>query len=308
MRESVPGALGLQCPLKPRSPRVSFPRSWQPRDCIPGMNLRYNFRLLILEQLSSPSLMSGMAKTAWYSGFFSGMIVETWQKAVTDEMTAVECAFLERELELRPGMSVADIACGFGRHSLVLAGRGLHMTGIDVSTEMLDRARQAAGEAGLEIEWQRADMGDWMTDQTFDAAFSVGNSFGYLDREGTSKFLRNVARALRPGGRFAFDYGLAAECILPRFEERQWCSVKDVLFLENNRYDVQRSCVVTEYTMIRDDVVEHRLGEQWVFTVSEVAEMLNRAGFEVVRLCSSHEGDEFRLGAEMLLVVARKAD
>ena len=41
-----------------------------------------------------------------------------------------------------------------------------------------------------------------MSQQRFDGAFCVGNSFGYLDDEGNAAFLRAVRAALKPGGRF----------------------------------------------------------------------------------------------------------
>ena len=127
-----------------------------------------------------------------------------------------------------------------------------------------------------------------------------------LDRPGTAAFLAAVARALKPGARFAFDYGTAAECILPRFTERQWAPVDGLVFLEHNRYDPVESCIETTYTFIRDGVSETRTGLQWVFTVGEVRALLAEAGFTVQGLYGSCEGRPFELGATILIVVAEK--
>jgi 2-polyprenyl-3-methyl-5-hydroxy-6-metoxy-1,4-benzoquinol methylase len=56
-----------------------------------------------------------------------------------------------------PGARVLDIGCGTGSLSLVLAGLGLQVRGIDLSPGMLARAQSKAAEAGLEIEFQVMD-------------------------------------------------------------------------------------------------------------------------------------------------------
>jgi len=50
------------------------------------------------------------------------------------------------------GSSVLDLCCGPGRHSLVLAERGLTVTGVDRTEFLLERARTEAATRGLEIE------------------------------------------------------------------------------------------------------------------------------------------------------------
>ena len=180
------------------------------------------------------------------------------------------------------------------------------MTGVDVSTEMIQSAKAFAAKAGADIEWHATEMCDIAWQAEFDAAFCFGNSFGYLDRDGTGTFLGAISRALRKRGRFSFDYGLAAESILPRFTGREWTPVGDLYFLENNRYHVPESCIETAYTFIRDGSVETRTGFQWVYTVSEIQNMLREAGFVICSFCSSCEDRPFELGAPILIVVAEK--
>ena len=51
-----------------------------------------------------------------------------------------------------------DIACGAGRNALYLAERGYAVTGVDISTEALSRARRSARMRGLEVEWIERDL------------------------------------------------------------------------------------------------------------------------------------------------------
>ncbi len=62
--------------------------------------------------------------------------------------------------EIAPGSTVLDIGCGSGLDSLIAAGRAGsagRVIGVDFSESMLKKAREAAAEAGLEIEFQCCD-------------------------------------------------------------------------------------------------------------------------------------------------------
>lgn len=242
----------------------------------------------------------------WYEHFFEGIAVDVWRKAVSPEQTRIEIEFLERTLQLQPGARVLDVPCGFGRHSLGLAARGYRPTGLDQSPEMIQMARAAAASAPQTIDWRLADMRDLPWKSEFDAAFSFGNSFGYLDSDGTRAFVQAVSRALKPRARFALDYGLSAEGILPRFREREWAEVGDILFLEHNRYHIRESCVETTYTFVRDGAVHTRTGWQWVYTVAEMRRLLNDADLEIEGLFRSVKEEPFEVGSPNLVLVAQK--
>ena len=229
-----------------------------------------------------------------------------WRKAVSPEQTRLEVDFLGRVLRLQAGSRVLDVPCGYGRHSLELASRGYRLASVDLSPQMIEEGRAAAIDAGLEIEWRNADMRDLSWKSEFDAGFCFGNSFGYLDPDGTRGFLQAVSRALKPGARLALDYGMAAECILPRFREREWAQVEDILFLEENRYHVAESCIETTYTFVRDGETKTQKGLHWVYTVREVREFLREAGLQTQDLFGSLDGDRYEVGSPLLLLVAQK--
>jgi SAM-dependent methyltransferase len=242
----------------------------------------------------------------WYADFFHGIVVDMWRTAVSSEQTRLEADFLEQCLQLQARQRVLDVPCGFGRHSIDLARRGYRMTGADVSAEMIEEARRLAVAGGCDIEWRNVEMRDIAAQSEFDGAYCFGNSFGYLDREGMRRFLRVISAALKSGSRFAFDYGMAAESILPRFTEREWAPINDIYFLENNRYHIAESCIETTYTFVRDGSVETRSGFHWVYTVREIRTMLDEAGFTVLSMYKSIDCQPFELGAPVLIVVAEK--
>jgi|SRR5215210_132775 len=99
---------------------------------------------------------------------------------------------------VRPGDRVLDAACGTGDFAVADLGAGAaHVTGLDFSPRMLERARRKAPQ----VEWVEGDMLDLpFGDGSFDAA-TVG--FGVRNVADLERALRELRRVLRPGGRIA---------------------------------------------------------------------------------------------------------
>ena len=69
------------------------------------------------------------------------------------------------------GLRVLDLGCGDGYSSRMLARRGAHVTGVDKSSEMLERARTKEDEEQLGIEYRCIDATkSFLTPDTFDLA------------------------------------------------------------------------------------------------------------------------------------------
>jgi SAM-dependent methyltransferase len=249
----------------------------------------------------------------WYETFFHGIALDLWRAAVTPEQTQAEVDFLVRVvLALTPGARVLDVPCGNGRHSLALAVRGYSVVGVDLAREFIAEA-QAAGQArGLKnAEFRLADMRDlpWGSGAKpaeFDAAFCLGNSFGYLEHEDSLHFLRAVAAALQPGGRFLLETGTAAECLLPHLEEHSEHTIGGITMRSVNRYDATQGRLYCEDEFERRGRRETRSSSQAVYTAAELARMLRFAGLEAKTFFGGTDGSEFRLGARDLLIVAEK--
>jgi ubiquinone/menaquinone biosynthesis C-methylase UbiE len=69
---------------------------------------------------------------------------DTWYTtALPTVVTDKESDAFRRAVDLQPGMTAADLACGSGQWTRQLAAWGLHVTGYDFSTEALRQAHTA---------------------------------------------------------------------------------------------------------------------------------------------------------------------
>jgi 2-polyprenyl-3-methyl-5-hydroxy-6-metoxy-1,4-benzoquinol methylase len=239
----------------------------------------------------------------WYETFFTGVTLDLWRAAVTPEQTRAEVDFAVSKLALTPGARVLDVPCGNGRHSLALAARGFTVVGVDLAEGFITEARASAP---ANAEFRLGDMRELPWAAEFDAAICLGNSFGYLEHEGSLEFLRAVARALKPKGRFLLETATAAECLLPHFEERSEYIIGDITMRSLNRYQAAEGRLYCEDTYIRGGKSEVRVSTQAVYMAAEVQRMLRSSGFHVLALYGGVDGSEFALGARDLLIVAER--
>lgn len=97
---------------------------------------------------------------------------------------------------------VVDLGCGAGNVTPFLVERwpDAEATAVDGSSEMLDRAR--AEHAGLEVDWVRADAGDWQPPRPVDVIYSNA-LLHWLDDHRT--LVPRLAGHLSEGGTLAFQ-------------------------------------------------------------------------------------------------------
>jgi 2-polyprenyl-3-methyl-5-hydroxy-6-metoxy-1,4-benzoquinol methylase len=215
----------------------------------------------------------------WWETFFTGVAVDMWVQAVPEEYTEQEADRLEELLSVAPGAEILDVPCGAGRLALVLAQRGYRMTGVDWSSECLAHARAAPGSAN--IAWEQRDMRDLPWTGRFDAAFCLGNSFGYLDDRANETFLRSVRQTLKRGARFILETPMVLENLLSHIQSRPWWKAGDVYLLVENQYDPATGRLDIEYTFAKHGGIEVRRGSHRAYPYRELVELLRSAGFSV---------------------------
>ena len=124
-----------------------------------------------------------------------------------------------RTLQLPQGSRGLDAGCGIGLQCLLLAekvGFAGHVTGLDVSTEMLDYGREIVKEVGLSerVSFQEGDVTNLpFGNNTFDWVWSV-DCVGYGPE--TVPWLRELVRVAKPGGIVAIA-AWSSEKMLPGY-------------------------------------------------------------------------------------------
>jgi SAM-dependent methyltransferase len=188
-----------------------------------------------------------------------------------------------RLLDLRPGMSVLDLACGHGDLANRLAGRGCLVTGLDSSAVFLDRARADAAAAGVSAEYVAGDMRQIPWTGRFDRVISWSTAFGYFGDDANRAVLDQLAAALRPGGRLAMDLDNLTS-YLASYRPSRVVAARDDGDMLVDRYhlDAVTGRLEAERTVIRAGRTRRVTFVKRLFGFPELRDWLLAAGFSTV--------------------------
>jgi len=129
-------------------------------------------------------------------------------------------------------LTILDVPCGWGRHSLGLARRGHTVLGIDLCEEYVARARVAAGHAelGKRIEFRVDDMRTLASiqDRRFDLVVNVWTSFGFFGADEDGLILARWGQILKDGGQVLIHMDLNPDRVVHGlFDEPPTRKLKD---------------------------------------------------------------------------------
>jgi ubiquinone/menaquinone biosynthesis C-methylase UbiE len=145
------------------------------------------------------------SKAANWGASFRLVASEKWRKQSAYMGHAVTEAIVEFAAA-KSGMHILDLASGTGEPAIslsMLVGSEGRVTGIDLSADLLEIARERAKSRGLEnIEFQAGNAHALpFTNETFDL---VTSRLGVMFFDDISAAMREAHRVLKPGGRVAY--------------------------------------------------------------------------------------------------------
>lgn len=103
-----------------------------------------------------------------------------------------------------PGKTLLDVGSGQGTDAIYLASRGYDVTAIDQSAGAAEVALRGAEKAGVTIRYVVGDaLAMPFPAESFDVVVERG-CFHHISVGDRSRYAREIARVLRPGGRFLY--------------------------------------------------------------------------------------------------------
>src|SRR6266705_3402660 len=129
---------------------------------------------------------------------------EAWKNfAPLETITTPAAARLVRFAGITPGTRILDVGCGTGVVAITAARLGARVDAIDLTPQLLERARENARVAKVEIEFLEGDAEQIpFRDGEFDAVVS---QFAHMFAPRPEVATREMLRVLRPGGTIAFS-------------------------------------------------------------------------------------------------------
>jgi SAM-dependent methyltransferase len=242
-----------------------------------------------------------------------------WKNRLAAEIPFIEKLLQEYQSARRQSLSVLDAACGTGMHALELVRSGFEVVGVDISSEMVAKARSNAITDGLQARFETAAFGsfsDLLGKEKFDALLCLGNSLPHLlTVKDLKAAIEDFGKCLKPGGTLLIQ-NRNFEAVMSRHDRSMEPQSDEE---GNEQWVFQRFYDFNPDGNIRFNVVtlKSRADEPWSSSVlstllrpissDEISKLLTLTGFTKIHTYGNLEGEDFDpVSSSNLVVQARK--
>jgi ubiquinone/menaquinone biosynthesis C-methylase UbiE len=224
------------------------------------------------------------------------------------------------DLALNRGGNCLDVGCGTGRVLVPIARQGIKITGLDNSNVMIEECRKRLSSEGISASLIEEDMTNFNCENNFDLIIVPGGSFQLLDdRNDALAALKNFQKHLQPEGLFVMSLFTPFYEISHEFLDGVWRLEKDEKIEGSENRALCHSCVDLDrcenlmevrhrFELINNNGItessEIKFSRLRWYGKYEIKLLLERAGFQQVRISGDFENDDMRDGHAVMSVSA----
>lgn len=238
----------------------------------------------------------------WFAEWFDTNYYHILYQHRNEEEAKQFIAKLISHLKVPKGSRCLDLACGKGRHAKFLSEHGLNVTGLDLSPNSIESAKQFENKNLIfDVHDMRLKYGS----HKFDYIFNLFTSFGYFNSNSDNiKVLKAIEDMLLPNGIAVIDF-MNAEKVIKKLVSSEQKELNDIQFNITRRYDNQH---------IFKDIKFTDQGESYHFTErvqalkkSDFIEILKHTNLELVRVYGDYQLNDFEENSsDRLILILQK--
>ena len=240
----------------------------------------------------------------WFERWFNKDYLKVYahrdeSRAKHEAMFAVEASGFGRS------DCILDVACGSGRHLKHLTGSVKSAIGLDLSYELLAKARSDGLTTVVRGDMRRLPF----RDGTFEGLTCFFTAFGYFSTDDQHEtLLVEWRRVLKPGGKLFLDY-LNSAWVIRNLEPLSERSYHDFIIREQRFLSSDHSRLEKSIRLQAPDgkVREYRESVR-LYTLEEMRKLFFAAGFKIDRESGDFTGEKVGSDSPRLIIIAQSRD
>ena len=199
-------------------------------------------------------------------------------------------------------ISMLDIGCGTGIHALELMTHGYNIEGSDISSDMIELARNRSSNAGKDISfYNESFQTSHKINKKYDVVLALFSSINYvLSDEDINKSFQNMNSLLNDGGILIFDFWNGDAVIRDYSPARERSVVSDDIKITRKTSSsvsigTHRITVDFDFELYRKDKIIEQFSEKHelrYFFIEEMKDMLLKSNFQLIHRCPFNEIDK----------------
>jgi len=230
----------------------------------------------------------------WYENWFDENYLKLYNhRDLADAKKQVE--LIENKINLSKEMTILDLCCGEGRHSILFHEKGYAIKGIDQSVVLIGQGKMKYPMLDLSVGDMRSIIGK------YDLILSLFTSFGYFDNDDENyNILKSISNSLNSDGYFWFDYLNSYNVIsnLVPFSEKE----------------ISENITVTENRRIKNNMIikdikfgDHEYQERVkLYNKDELLEMFTQNGIFPLEIYGDYKGNEWEKDSKRTIIFGKK--
>ncbi len=189
-----------------------------------------------------------MPKKEWFDEWFNTIYYHILYKHRNYEEAAAFLDALIFKYRIPSKSKVLDLACGKGRHSIYLNKKGLNVTGVDLSPNNIEYAKQYENNT---LKFEIHDMREVYKNDHFDYIFNLFTSFGYFETKTENlNVIKATTTSLKKGGKFILDF-LNPYVVINNLVENEEKTI------DNVHFKIEREYTADDYIVKKISVEDH---------------------------------------------------
>lgn len=252
-------------------------------------------------------------KGKWWQSFYEDTPFDIYLARTDKADLEATIAFLRDKLQVAPGASIFDQCCGLGGMSIPFAQLGFDVTGVDLCSKYIKKAKAEAERLGMtaQAHFFEGDACEFVPANSVDGAFNWFTSFGYFESDADNiKMLVRAFEALKPGRLFVLEFA-NIPFIIRNFKT----SMKSQLVSDDGTIDIVRDCVL--------NLATGTMNQHWTFKMPDASELEHdstlraymptdlvrlfaQAGFTDIELFGGIAGEPLTIDSPRLIITGRK--
>ena len=229
--------------------------------------------------------------------YFDGHYKNIWKQMIPEKLTIAETEFLIQAANLKEAHCVLDLMCGYGRHALSLAKKGIKVMAVDNLPDYILEIENSASAENLPIETCLADVLNFKPQQAYDLVICLGNNLCFFAENDLSHLLSIIASSLDTGSKFIFNSWMLTELALKDFQRKTWTYVGELKCLSDSTHLLFPSRIETRSIFIEPDgKSEEKVSIDYLYSFNEMADLLHKAGFRILETWSIPGRKKYSLG------------
>jgi SAM-dependent methyltransferase len=242
----------------------------------------------------------------WFKDWFNSPYYHQLYFNRDDNEAAAFISKLIGHLKPAPASRMLDVACGKGRHSILLAEKGFDVTGIDLSDDSINEALLSQSDS---LHFYKHDMRLPFWINYFDYAFNFFTSFGYFKtRREHDNAIRTIAQSIKKDGTFVMDFLNVhyAEDHLVHQSEKE---IDGVNFIITKWYDeahFYKKIVVEDEALAEPLVYTEKVAK---FSLGDFTEMFAYQGLQIQEVFGDYDFGNYDIKrSQRMVMIAKKVN